>query len=218
MTGNQDAIADDQGRRRALKQLGVGAAGAAVVWSAPSILSVSSAAAASGASGGGCAGCGNENIVNGSFEDPQVGGAGGAAASWSGSFPSAVTYQSMQQQFAPPFSPTSPGNQTGVSSDPINGLSQTFSVHPSCIGKGYTFSFWAWSLVSASTATLSFVGANVPDVSIQIPGQAPPPPPLLYAQYFAPVATIPAGTTAVTVTFSTTAGIGVDLVSFIIGC
>lgn len=207
-------FAGDPGRRDALKKIGIGAAGAAAVWSAPNILSVTAAAAATGGGGGGsCPGCGLENIVNGSFEDPaDPSGGNFPAASWATVDNAFATTYADHVAFTPP---PGAGDQTGALLNPSAAFSQTFPVDQQCWGKPYSFSFWATSFFADSTGQLAFGGTDgSSDVTVVVPVS----PDGIYAQYQSPPATIPTGTTSVTVTLIGGARAFVDLVSFVIGC
>ncbi len=203
-------LSGEQDRRDALKKIGIGAAGAAALWSAPSVLSVSVAAAASGGVAG-CVGCGLENIVNGSFEtNPPAGGQAPAPPEWNPQGPAYVLPYAGSGLTPPPGA----GVQTGLLLDFNGSLSQTFNVDASCRGRAYVFSFWAWSPY-AGNARLSFPGSSAADVNVAIPALGG----LSYSQYSSsPGTTIPPDATQVTVTFTTDKQIGVDLVSFVIGC
>jgi len=222
VAGNGE-LAGDHGRRDALKKIGLGAAGAAAVWAAPSVLSVTAAAAASGGGGGGgggCVGCGIENVLNGGFENTigpaPLGAPFELPADWTVIGDGIVfPYAAFPSNIAPP---VGGGQKSGADYDSASVLSQSFSVDSSCWGHPYVFQFQAWSLAQTSTALLQFAdgssGAN--DVSVTI-GPAQTAAPSVYYP-ISQSGTIPVNTTSVAVTFRAGVQLGVDLVSFIIGC
>jgi hypothetical protein len=223
-TSVDEGFAGDQGRRDALKKIGIGAAGAAAAWTAPSVLSVTAAAAGSGGVGPTpCPNCDTNLVQNASFETPTTSTFVGVGVPWGVVGPVAGIVNYAWASGALGLTTPAPGGGLNTAYlGASTAMGTIFGMFPDCWGKPYAFSFWAWSQGGASTGTVNFFNGNplgggtlLQTTPLTVPAGTISP----YA-LFTTAGTIPANTTAVTVVFATPAGtqMGVDLVSFLIGC